>query len=89
MAIKSKKWLDGVQYEEWPIEKHIGWTVCTAGWVDLDLEDQSVMFNTGRQRKLAPGTPMILKAIDKGYAYTYNGNGVMRMPIELLQPWSR
>ena len=89
-APKSKRWLDGVNYEQWPIGKHVGWAVITAGWVDLDLEAQGVMFNTGRQRKLPPGTPMILKHIDEdGYAYTYSNNGVMRMPVQVLEPWKR
>lgn len=87
---KSKRWLDGYNFEEWPIERHIGWTVATAGPVDLDLEDQNVMFNTGKTRVLPVGYPSVLKAIVRGYAYTYDiNNGVMKFPVELLRPWER
>lgn len=87
--MKSQKWLDGKQQNVWPIEKHIGWVVCTAGWVDLDLEPQNVSYNCGPQRILPPGTRMILKHIEEGYAYTYSNNGVMLMPVEVLEPWVR
>lgn len=89
--MKKQQWLDGKQQEYWPVETQIGWSVITAGWVDLDLEDQGVEFNTGRMRILPPGLPMILKHIDSdGFAYTYrDDNSVMRMPAELLEPWKR
>lgn len=87
--MKSQKWLDGKQQDQWPIAQHIGWVVCTAGWVDLDLEPQNVQFNCGLQRLLPPGTRMILKHIEDGYAFTYNNNGVMLMPVEVLEPWIR
>jgi hypothetical protein len=89
--MKNKKWLDGKQQYYWPIRDHIGWSVCTAGWVDLDLEPRTVMFNDRGPRRLPPGSLMILKDIDDlGYAYTYDtDHGVMRFSAELLEPWQR
>lgn len=92
MQIKSKKWLDGKNWDLWPnIAEHIGWTVVTAGPVDLEMEGHTPMWNSGRMKQLPAEFPMILKAIDKnGNAYGYHHeNGVMRMPATLLKPWQK
>lgn len=92
MRIKDSKrgWSDGRQYDMWPVEEHVGWTVVTAGPVDLELEGSTPAYNNGRLRKLPPNFPMILKAIHSGYAYTYHHeNGVMKMPAEVLKPWEK
>ena len=90
-APKSKRWLDGYQYEQWPIERHIGWTVVSAGWIDTRLERRNVMYNARCRDLLPPGLPMTLKAIDDyGYAYVYNeADGLMKLPVEVLEPWTR
>lgn len=91
MRIRENKWLDGKQLDKWPVpEEHIGWAVATAGPVDLDLEDRTPSFNDGPTRRLPTGFPMILKDITGGYAYGYNEHeGVIRLPPELLRPWSK
>lgn len=92
MQIKSNKWLDGKNWDMWPnIYEHIGWTVVTAGPVDLEIEGHTPMWNVGDLQKLPTEYPMILKAIDKyGMAYGYNhDNGVMKMPATVLKPWQR
>jgi hypothetical protein len=90
MRIKENKWLDGRQLDKWPIEEHVGWSVETAGWVDLDIEDRTPMFNNGPTRRLPPHFPMILKEVKGEYAYTYNHNeGVIRVPYTILRPISR
>lgn len=92
MQIKSKKWLDGKNWDMWPnISEHIGWAVVTAGPVDLEMEGQTSSWNNGSLQKLPPEFPMILKAIDgNGMAYCYHHeNGVMRMPATVLKPWQR
>jgi len=61
--------------------------VISAGWIDLDLEVQCDLFNYGKDRKIMPGTRMILKDIVGDYAFVYNNNGVMRFPYALLEPW--
>lgn len=75
----------------WPVSNQIGWTVQTAGRVELDLvEPRSVSYNYGQQRTLPAKTKVLLKHIDdKGRAYVYNDNGVMMMPVELLEPVGR
>lgn len=76
----------------WPIEQQIGWTVETAGLVDLDdIYPKSGSYNYGKHRLLPPNTKAILKDIDeKGRAYLYDDrNGVMMMPVELLKPVGR
>lgn len=90
--IKSKKWLDGKNWDMWPDpSEHIGWAVVTAGPVDLELEGSTPMYNSGSITQLPPEFPMILKAVTPdGYAYTYHhDNGVMRMPVEVLKPWQK
>ena len=92
MQIKSKKWLDGKNWDLWPnIAEHIGWAVVTAGPVNLELEGHTPMYNVGDLQILPTEYPMILKAIDgNGMAYCYNhDNGVMRIPATLLKPWQR
>lgn len=91
LGIKSKKWLDGKNWDLWPnIEEHIGWTVVTAGPVSLSMEGTTPMYNCGPILDLPTGYPMILKAIENGYAYGYHHeNGVMRMPVEVLKPWQK
>jgi hypothetical protein len=90
MRIKSNKWVDGRQLDTWPVAEHIGWSVVTAGTIDLDLEDRTPSYNSGRTRILPKGFPMVLKDIRDGMAYGYNEHeGVIRVPAELLQPWSK
>lgn len=92
MQIKSKKWLDGKNWDMWPnIAEHVGWTVVTAGPVDLEMEGHTAGINIGKLQQLPMGYPMILKAIDNdGLAYGYHHeNGVMRMPATLLKPWQK
>lgn len=93
MRINDKKrgWLDGKPWNMWPLAEHIGWTVVTAGPVDLEIEGRTPAYNNGRLVKLPPDYPMILKEITPdGYAYAYHHeNGVMKMPAELLKPWQR
>lgn len=88
MRIKSNRWLDGRQQDLWPDRiDHINWVVQTAGPVNLDLEDRTVMFNSGKTRTLPSGFPMILKSVEDGMAYCYNDHeGVIRVPVELLVP---
>ncbi len=93
MRIKDNKrgWLDGKQFDMWPVAEHVGWTVVTAGPVDLSIEGSTPAYNNGSLTVLPPNYPMILKAITTdGYAYAYHHeNGVMRMPAEVLKPWER
>ncbi len=90
MRIRENKWLDGKQLDKWPVEEHVGWTVETAGWINLDLEDQTGGYNLGPTRMLPPRFPMILKDIRGDMAYAYNDNeGVIRIPHQLLRPCSR
>jgi hypothetical protein len=86
--VKSKKWLDGKNIPMWPEDGNIGWVVQTAGLVDLDdIYPMSGDYNYGTRRKLPAGTRAILKHIDeKNNAFIYNDNGVMMMPVELLEP---
>lgn len=88
MRIKDNRWVDGKQQDLWPDSvDHINWTVATAGPVNLDLEDRTVMFNAGRTRILPTGFPMVLKTIKEGMAYCYSDHeGVIRVPAELLVP---
>jgi hypothetical protein len=89
MQIKSNKWIDGKVQTLWPIIQHLGWSVQTAGVVELDLiEPKSGSYNYGPHRILPPKTIVILKHIDdKGKAFVYNHeDGVMMMPVELLEP---
>jgi hypothetical protein len=76
VKIKDAKrgWLDGKQHDMWPdIGEHVGWTVVTAGPVDLELEGHTAAVNNGRLKQLPSGYPMILKNIDKtGMAYAYH-----------------
>ena len=89
--IREGKWEDGRQLHIWPDSaEYIGWVVQTAGPVNLDLEDRSVMFNNGRQRWLPTGFPMVLKALSNGMAYCYNDSeGVLRLPVQLLKPFRK
>lgn len=91
MRIKENKWRDGKQLDKWPqLEEHIGWSVETAGFVNLDLEESSTSYNNGKARLLPPRFPMILKDIRDGMAYGYNHiEGVIRIPVELLRPCSK
>jgi hypothetical protein len=92
VQIKSKKWLDGKNWDMWPsLAEHIGWTVVTAGPVDLELEGHTPMWNMGPLKQLPYEFPMILKDIDgNGNAYCYHHeNGVMRMPATVLKPWQK
>lgn len=91
MRIKDNRWLDGKQFDKWPhIEDHIGWTVVTAGPIDLTLEAETPSFNSGPTKILPPDFPMILKDIRDGMAYGYHHEeGVIRVPVELLKPWSK
>jgi hypothetical protein len=88
MSIRTNKWLDGKQGYMWPIEKHLGWAVATAGPVDLDLEERTVMYNDGPTRLLPYGFKMVLKEIDNSdMAYLYHHNeGVIKIPAQLLEP---
>ena len=84
---RTNRWVDGRNPTMWPIYDHIGWVVQTAGVVDLDLLPRSSSFNTTSKSVLMPKTKMILKAIDDGQAYAYDNNlGVLRLPVELLEP---
>lgn len=84
----KRKWLDGRPIADYPSRSHIGWVVYTAGWVDLDLEEVPGNFNYGSLRHLPPGFPMILKDIvGDGMAISYHHDqGVLKLPVELLQP---
>lgn len=88
---RTNRWQDGYNMEMWPIARHIGWQVQTAGMVQLDLiEPKGPGYNYGSQRVLPPKTRAVLKHIDeRGRAYVYNDNGVMMMPVELLEPVGR
>jgi hypothetical protein len=90
MIIKDGKWVDGKEGYLWPqSDKHLNWIVETAGPVDLDLEPYESFVNDTTQRVLPAHTPMILKEVVNGYAYTYSDHGVLKMPVELLKPWRR
>lgn len=86
---KKNEWIDGKQKEEWVGPKNIGWVVCTAGWINMDLLPSNGRINYRAKRSLPPGYRMILKDIDNlGNAICYNDdNGVVSMPVELLEPW--
>lgn len=88
MAVpRTNRWLDGKNPTMWPTHENIGWVVQTAGLVNLDdINPKSVSYNYGNQRKVPSKTKAILKHIDgEGRAYVYNDNGVMMMPVELLE----
>lgn len=88
-APRNHKFVDGKDQSMWPVHEHIGWTVQTAGVVELDIiHPKSSEYNQGPSRILGPRTKVLLKHIDeKGRAYVYNfENGVMMMPQELLEP---
>lgn len=88
---KKQEWLDGKQKDYWVGPQNIGWVVCTAGWVDVDLLPKDVKYNYRAPKRLMPGYRMILKDIQPdGNAVCYNDDtGVLRMPVELLEPWVR
>lgn len=84
---RTNKWIDGHNPTMWPIESHLGWVVQTAGIVDLDQLPRSASYNNTPLKRLMPKTKMILKHIKDGQAYTYDINlGVIRLPVELLEP---
>lgn len=91
MDPKKNEWLDGTQKKYWVSDQDIGWVVCTAGWVDMTMIPSNGLFNYRVKPKLPPGYRMILKDIDSlGNAVAYNDdNGVMKMPRELLEPWTK
>lgn len=87
--VPTGKWVDGKQIFHWPIEDQVGWSVETAGRIELDhIRPISGSYNYGTRRVLPPGTKVVLKHIDeKGRAFVYNhDDGVMMMPVELLKP---
>jgi hypothetical protein len=89
---KSKKWIDGKNLTLWPIAEHVGWSVQTAGYIDLDeIYPLSGAYNYTNERTLPPKTVAVLKDIDpQGRAYLYNDrHGVLMMPAELLEPVGR
>ena len=88
-APRNNRWLDGRDDTIWPISDHVGWTVQTAGLIELDgIYPKSGAYNQGKQRLIPPKTKVLLKHIDAGgkaYVYDYD-HGVMMMPQELLEP---
>lgn len=80
--------VDGRQLDVWPASKdYLGWVVETAGPVNLDLEDRTVMYNNGVTRLLPSGFRMILNGLENNMAFCYhNQEGVIRIPVELLRP---
>lgn len=86
--LRDGNWIDGKQGYLWPQDQeHINWIVKTAGPINLDLEDRTVMFNSGKTRILPSGFPMTLKALVDGMAYCYHDHeGVIKVPVQLLIP---
>jgi len=85
--------MDKVQNKDmsglWPEARHIGWSVATAGLIDLELE--YVARSLVPSRTLPAGFRLLLKDIDNsGNAWCYHDDyGVIRLPKELLVAWDR
>lgn len=73
----------------WPDERHIGWSVATAGRIELDTE--YVARSSIPSQILPAGFKLLLKDIDRdGYAWVYHdAYGVLRFHKELLVAWDR
>lgn len=71
----------------WPDRRHIGWTVATAGWVNLEYATRHP--SDLPSAVLPPGFRMHLRGIEDGYGWFYHDRyGVLRLPIEVFIAWA-